>query len=201
MVNVAIFTVVAIMLNIIANSIRIKDFVLTRKINIQKDTDDLTGLNNKGAVTRQINGFLTDESKDKGIMFLLDIDHFKTINDTYGHDVGDSVICQFGVFLKSAFMNDEIIGRFGGDEFIVFIKDTDDPDIAAETARRIVDGAAKYIVLPDNDKTVSVSAGIAVYHGKEKNYSEIFKKADMALYKTKSDRTVKFNFYNDKENN
>ena len=196
--NTILFAFIGIFLHIIANSIRIKEFVLTKKINIQKDMDDLTGLKNKGAVTREINGYLTDETTDKGIMFLLDIDHFKAINDTYGHDTGDSVICQFGMFLKNAFVNDEIVGRFGGDEFIIFIKGTDDPAVAAETAQKVVDGAHEHIVLPNKEQKVSVSAGIALYHGVEKNYSEIFKKADVALYKTKSDRTVKFNIY--KEN-
>ena len=195
LLNIVIYYFVGIFIHVIANSLRIKEFVLTRKINIQKDTDDLTGLNNKGSVTRQINEFLSDETKDKGLMFLLDIDHFKSINDTYGHDMGDSVICQLGTFLKTVFVKDEIVGRFGGDEFIVFIKNTDDKETAKQTAEMIVTGAAEHIVLPDKDKKVSASVGIAVYHGKEKNYSEIFKKADVALYKTKSDRTVKFNIY------
>lgn len=195
--NVVVFTVIGFFLHVIANSIRIKEFVLTKKINVQKDTDDLTGLKNKGAITREINRFLTDASKDKGIMFLLDIDHFKSINDTYGHDVGDSVISQFGAFLSKTFTGGEIAGRFGGDEFIVFIKDSDDPVLAEKTARTIVDGTADSVVLPDADKKVSVSIGIAIYHGSEKNYSEIFKKADLALYNTKSDRTVNYVFFDD----
>ena len=91
-----VFTVIGIFLNVIANSIRIREFVLTRKINAQKDTDELTNLKNKGALTREINQFLADESADRGILFILDIDQFKTINDTYGHDTGDDVIRQVG---------------------------------------------------------------------------------------------------------
>lgn len=193
--NVLTFLFVGIFIHIIANSLRIKEFVLTRKINIQKDTDELTGLKNKGALTRAINAFLTDGATDKGIMFLLDINHFKSINDTYGHDVGDSVIRQIGSFLGKRFVDDEIVGRFGGDEFIIFIKNTDQTNAASEIARSVISGTAENVVLPDEDKKVSVSIGIAVYHGAEKNYSEIFKKADIALYKTKSDRTIPFCFY------
>ena len=130
-------------------------------------------------------------------MFLLDIDHFKAINDTYGHDTGDGVISQFGVYLSYIFTENEIVGRFGGDEFIVFIKDTDDKETAVKIADEIVEGAAEHVVIADGSQKFSVSAGIAVYHGEEKNYSEIFKKADVALYKTKSDRTVKYNIYDD----
>lgn len=197
--NIIIFSIIGFFIHVISNSIRIREFVLARKLNIQKDTDELTGLKNKGALTGQINEYLADETKDKGIMLLLDINHFKSVNDTYGHDVGDTVINQLGVFLEDTFRNGDIVGRFGGDEFIVFIKDTDSAEAAESAARRIIEGTEKHIRLPDKDKTVSVSVGAALYHGEEKNYSEIFKKADVALYKTKTDRTLRFAFYSDSD--
>ena len=196
-VNIVVYTVVGIFLHIVSSSIRIKEFVLSRKLAIQKDTDDLTGLKNKGAITREINEYLADESKNKGIMFLLDIDHFKAVNDTYGHNVGDSVINQLGAFLGSVFTKDEIVGRFGGDEFIVFIKDTDASAMAESAAKTIAEGVAEHVRVPDGKQTISASMGIAIYRGEEQNYTEIFKKADIALYKTKSDRSVKYNFYNE----
>ncbi|MBO4243394.1 MAG: GGDEF domain-containing protein [Clostridiales bacterium] len=192
MINVVIFTLVGIVLNIIANSIRIREFVLTRKINIQKDTDELTGLKNKGALTREINKVLADEDTDKGIMFLLDVDRFKSINDTYGHDVGDEVICQLGRTLGKLFTGNEIAGRFGGDEFIIFIRDTDDRNEAKKIADKIVKSASENITLPDRDKKVSVSIGAAIYDGREKNYSDIFRKADKALYRSKADEETRF---------
>lgn len=197
LVNVVMFLVIGIFIHVIANSLRIKEFVLRRTISMQKDHDELTGLKSKSALTREINEFLSDEKKNKGIMFLMDFDHFKSINDKYGHDVGDNVITQFGAFLKTMFMDDDIVGRFGGDEFIVFIKDTDDTALAEETARRIAEDSAEYVTLPGKKRKFSVSMGIAVYTGVEKNYSEIFKKADVALYQVKADRTVKFKIYND----
>lgn len=196
-VNIMIFLVVGIFIHIIANSLRIKEFVLTRKINIQKDTDDLTGLKNKGALTREINEYLSDKIQTKGLMFLLDINHFKAINDTYGHDIGDDVIRQIGEFLSKEFNNGEIAGRFGGDEFIVFVKYTDDLNKAAEIAEDIWKGTSTGITLPDDRLSVSVSIGISVYHGLANNYSEMFKKADVALYQTKADRSKKYSFYTD----
>ena len=187
LINVIPFTIIGIFLNIISNSVRIREFVLTRKINIQKDTDELTGLKNKGALTRHINEFLSSENSDRGIIFMMDVDHFKSINDTYGHDIGDSVICQLGTFLAGKFTNGEILGRFGGDEFIVFIKDTDDLDAAKKIADEIIQGVSENVSLPDSNEKVKVSIGAAVYKGLENNYSEIFKKADVALYKAKAD--------------
>ncbi len=195
--NVVVFTIVGAFLNVIANSIRIREFVLTREINIQKDTDEMTGLKNKGCLTREIDEFLADDSADKGTLFILDLDRFKLINDTYGHDVGDSVISQFGHYLSSVFSEDAIVGRFGGDEFIAFIRNSNDQDTACAIADRVVSGTAEQITLPDVDQKVSVSIGIALYDGLERRYSEIFKKADAALYKAKADQEHAY-FINDR---
>ena len=194
LINVMIFTFVGIMLHIISNSIRIKEFVLTRRIHIQKDTDELTGLRNKGALTRAINGFLADGAAGKGIMLLLDVDRFKAINDTYGHDTGDQVIRDLGRFLADRFTGNEITGRFGGDEFIVFLKDTDDPEKARRTAETIIRGIAENVTLPDPEQRISVSIGIAVCRGEEKDYSEIFRKADAAMYRAKGDPDTRYLF-------
>ena len=193
--NVIIYTIIGIFLNIIANSIRIREFVLTRQINIQKDLDELTGLINKGALTRKINEFITYSSTKKGIMIMMDIDHFKAINDNFGHDAGDSVLEQFGHFLKTEFTDEEIVGRFGGDEFIIFIKDKDDLETISQIATKIKDGAVQSVTMPDSQDKVSVSIGVAVYKGAEKNYSEIFKKADTALYLSKSDDKQDFHIF------
>lgn len=195
LINVIIFTLVGIILNIIANSVRIKEFVLTRKINIQKDTDELTGLMNKGALTREIKLALDDSSVNKGLLLVMDVDHFKHINDTYGHDVGDNVIVQLGGLLGRKLADNEIAARFGGDEFVIFIKDTDDPEVARNIAEAIIKGASENVKLPVSDQNVSVSIGIAVYKGLEKTFTEIFKKADTALYRSKADTTKKYNFY------
>ena len=195
LINVTIFTIVGIFLNIIANSLRIKEFVLAREIIVQKDTDELTGLKNKSALTKEINDFLADSLTDKGIMFMLDIDSFKSINDNYGHDVGDRVISQLGTFLGSIFVTNEIAGRFGGDEFIVFVKDTNSIDAVNNIAKEIITGAAKNVVLPDNKQTISVSIGVAIYSGLETNYSELFKKADIALYKAKANPEKRYCIY------
>lgn len=195
LVNVSIFTFVGIFLNIITNSIRIREFVLKREINIQKDTDDMTGLKNKGALTREINSFLADPSTNECFMFMLDIDHFKSINDTYGHDIGDSVIVQLGNYLKGKLKDNEILGRFGGDEFILVVKNTDNEKTAIKLADEIVKGASSVIKIPASEEKISLSIGIAIYHGEEKNYSELFKKADIALYKSKADPNMRFYIY------
>ena len=163
LVNAITFTVVGSFLNIISNSLRIREFVLTRQIKIQKDTDEMTGLRNKGSLTREINEFLLDSSKNKGTLMIMDVDRFKSINDTYGHDIGDSVIIQLGHLLANKFVKDEITGRFGGDEFILFIKNTDDIDMACQIANDVASSVSKDIKLPNENDHISISIGIALY--------------------------------------
>ena len=194
-INVVIFTFVGIFLHIIANSIRIREFVLTRKINIQKDTDELTGLRNKAALTREINEFIGAGPAGRGVMFLMDVDRFKLINDTYGHDAGDRVMEQLGSYLRGRFTGNEIVGRFGGDEFVVFLKDTDDVPAACRIAGDVIRGVSENVSLPDSGEKVGISIGIAAYTGDETNYSGIFKKADMAMYKAKADPERKYCVY------
>ena len=194
--NTSIFTFVGILIHIMVNAFRIKEFVLIHRINEQKDTDELTGIKNKAALTREINNFMVLSSNNKGILYVIDIDYFKRINDTYGHDTGDVVLRQLGHYLKQKFINHEIVGRFGGDEFIIFIRNNDDIEAAKKFADEIAKETAEQIKLPTEEFQFSVSIGLVVYQGKEKNYSELFKKADLALYKTKANRQSKFNVYN-----
>lgn len=195
LLNTIVFTLAGIFLHIVASHVRIKEFVLIRKINIQKDTDEMTGLMNKSALTRAINDYLAMPTSERGIIFLLDIDHFKSINDTFGHDAGDAVIQRLGVFLAEKFHNGEIVGRWGGDEFIIFLKDTNDLDYAGGLALELAREAAQRVEMPEGAGQLSISVGIALYQGKAKNYSELFKKADLALYDAKNHREEHFRIY------
>ena len=194
LINTVAYTIIAIFIHIISSSLRIKEFVLIKEINIQKDLDELTGLKNKSGLTREINTFIEKKSEFKqGIFYVLDIDGFKDFNDTYGHDVGDVILEKLGVYLRNKFTSEEIVGRFGGDEFIIFIKNVADVKLATKIANEIATEVAEKIELPNKEEKLSVSMGIAIYRGAEKNYSEVFKKADVALYKTKANRKIKFN--------
>ena len=83
----------------------------------------------------------------------MDADHFKSINDTLGHDVGDQVIIQLGRLLGKKLDNNELAGRFGGDEFVVFIKDSNDPELARKTVETVL---ASYGIIPGKDLELEV---------------------------------------------
>jgi len=152
--------------------------------------DSMTNLYNRGScllalesAIRQIKRTQTDL-----VILYIDIDHFKDINDTYGHDVGDIVIKHFANYLKSSLRESDIIGRIGGEEFLVGL-----PSLELEKGKAVAEklraGFVNDLILINNDTTidVTISIGISIYrYTEEINLREILKKADIALYNAKN---------------
>ena len=119
--------------------------------------------------------------KDGGnyrVCMFLDIDHFKEINDTYGHDAGDRVLIESGAILKRCLRNTDIVSRYGGDEFCIWVYGEAASTVLVNIANRILGEFRKI-------GSVSVSIGIAAAKQKESDYLEVLKRADQALYKAK----------------
>lgn len=193
LLNGLLFLILGIIINCFYNALRVKEFLLQKKLEEERDTDSLTGLMNKSALMASVEEFIGAESS-KGVMIVLDIDNFKKINDFYGHPEGDKVLDQLGHFLASYLKPEDIKGRFGGDEFILLLKDADTKE-ASEKAQGIVDYVNSFIHTPNKDETVGVSMGLAEYSGTEKNYDDLFRKADTALYASKNTGRNKFTVY------
>ncbi len=158
-----------------------------RELQIRADVDSLTGLYNKGAATTLITDALKKSAADntKCAMMMLDLDHFKSINDTFGHAVGDSVIQEAGRILKDTFKGRDIVGRMGGDEFMVFmvdIKGVKDAEIIAGKLNEIL---TRTYSDSSHKVTVTASIGIAMSDGNEVDFNSLYQLADKALYHTK----------------
>ena len=178
------------------------DQVKTDKTSIQlqekADTDLLTSLNNKLATERKIKEYMEDNRDTQSAMLLLDIDNFKKINDTLGHAFGDEVLRVFGNHIGSVFRVTDIIGRTGGDEFTVFLKDLKTDDIICGEAVKVsmlfenfqAGGYVKY--------TVTASIGIAVYPREGESFEDLYKSADIALYKAKKRGKNQIAFHDEK---
>ncbi len=182
--NVIAFMFVGIFLHIIANAIRIREFVLTRTINIQKDTDELTGLKNKSALTREINAYLADGSNNRGTMFLLDIDRFKDINDTYGHAEGDRALRIISDALRNATQRYNFplfLGRYGGDEFIIIMHPGSEKDIENLPAeiRAQIELGSNLQKIPYN---ISVGIGFDELRAGGDTFQQCQQRADHKLY-------------------
>ena len=124
------------------------------------------------------------------IVVMLDIDHFKRVNDTYGHDAGDLVLQQFAHLLRQTFRDYDILGRLGGEEFAVCMPNTAQHD-AVNACERFRQGLEELpIFIPDSDQTinVTVSIGVASAQHPESEYDlhQLLKTADQFLYQAKS---------------
>jgi diguanylate cyclase (GGDEF)-like protein len=148
-------------------------------------TDSLTGLPNKRAVGDNLKRMLGQASRTLTplSLLLLDLDHFKEINDRFGHPVGDQVLANVGAALRSALRDSDFAGRNGGEEFAVILPDTDIAG-AALTAEKIR-AAITDISLPGTDLSVTASIGIAAYPDHATNTERLERLADSALYMAK----------------
>lgn len=157
------------------------------ELQIKADVDSLTGLYNKGAATTLISDAIIKAAEDNLLcaMMMIDLDHFKSINDTFGHAVGDSVIQEAGKILKDTFKGRDIVGRMGGDEFMVFMIDIKGVEDALGIAKKLNKMLTRTYSDSASSVTVTASIGIAMSNCTESDFASLYKLADKALYHTK----------------
>ncbi|MFC4802550.1 diguanylate cyclase domain-containing protein [Neobacillus sp. GCM10023253] len=145
--------------------------------------DPVTGLSNRRYFDMQLSHSLMRKS-NTGAVLLLDIDGFKQVNDTYGHDVGDLLLKEIGSRLMACIGSDNTVSRFAGDEFIIYLPNTDKP-LVLEYVEKIINEINKPATIDENQIMTSTSIGIAFFpeHGIEAN--TLMKNADIAMYKAK----------------
>ena len=170
----------------------------TLKLKEQSERDPLTQLYNKVIIERKIINYLITDGEDKlNAMMIIDIDDFKSVNDKLGHYFGDAVITQISDKLMKLFFDIDLVGRIGGDEFVVFLKNVSSEDVVLENAKEILKIFNKSYTGENNDYKISGSIGISLYPRDGKNYSELFKCADKALYLAKRKGKDRFEVYNE----
>ena len=157
--------------------------------------DGLTGILNKTAATETITDYINESEKDQmHAMLMIDCDNFKHVNDNYGHAIGDEVLKYFSSIMKRTFRDSDIKGRFGGDEFIVFMKNTTS-EATALRAKQLNEAIKKPYVKDGREIKISCSIGVSFYPKDGNNFETLFNAADDALYKAKSlgkDRFVEY---------
>ena len=156
------------------------------KLQYRAWADSLTGLLNREGATEQISSFLSKAGqRGRHTLFMIDLDNFKSVNDTFGHFEGDHVLTILASKLKSAFRSDDIVGRLGGDEFVVLMKNTPMYDAVRKKAAELL-SALEYMTSADElSVTVTASIGISSYNGGDKTFETLYKQADEALYQAK----------------
>jgi diguanylate cyclase (GGDEF)-like protein len=150
--------------------------------------DVLTGLPNRALILDRTSQMIARVKRDhtKGALLFIDLDNFKDINDTLGHNVGDQLLIAVGLRLSGLLRGGDTVGRLGGDEFVILAEgDSLYPDSGA-LASRLLSALAEPFKVKDCDVTLSVSASIGIAQGVRDRPEDLLKDADIAMYRAKS---------------
>lgn len=148
-------------------------------------TDQLTGLNNKATFTLLAQNALNRRGENRCALLMLDIDSFKSVNDNRGHAFGDRVLEAVAEQMKAFFRSGDVLGRVGGDEFMVLMTDVAGEEAVEKKARALC-AAIRSIKIPQvRHKPITVSVGVTLFMG-GKPFETMFTEADTALYSAKS---------------
>lgn len=165
----------------------------------QATHDSLTGLANRTLLSDRLEQALARAQRQKaglGLAFV-DLDHFKYVNDSLGHAVGDKLIQSVGLALSRAVREVDTVARVGGDEFVVVLSDMNgESDIAAAIARISGEFSAPYLV-EGHEIHAGCSIGVAVYPKDGDDVQELMKRADVAMYRAKENGRGRYEFYRD----
>ena len=192
----AISLVVIVVLNVVNGRKSVEN---SKVLEEKADTDLLTGLNNKLATERKIKEYMREHPNSKALMFVLDIDNFKKINDTMGHAFGDEVLRELGRYLGSNFRVTDVVGRTGGDEFTIFLKNLKDDPTTIRESQKLINFFRSFQVGEYVKYSATASIGAAVFPEDGKDFESMYKAADQALYKAKKRGKNQLAFYDDRD--
>jgi diguanylate cyclase (GGDEF)-like protein/PAS domain S-box-containing protein len=159
--------------------------------------DPLTGLLNRPTLVDHAAQLIAAAQRGSciGALLFVDVDHFKRVNDTFGHATGDHVLAELARRLKGSLRASDIVARSGGDEFLIAITGLSAVDAAAITARSIAETVARPFLIGSHELCVSASIGISVFPNDSTDIEALIRYADAAMYQAKSCGRDTFQFY------
>lgn len=161
--------------------------------------DGLTGLPNRSLFSKYLQKFVSNASRyDRQLPVLfLDLDRFKLINDTLGHDAGDELLKQVASRLQSSLRDSDIAARLGGDEFVVLLPELNDQEHLAAVATKILDSVRRPFTLAGKEYRITVSIGISSYPQHGEDEQTLMKNADIAMYNAREEGKNTFKHYSE----
>lgn len=164
--------------------------------------DSLTGLANRLLFRDRLEQVLKGLSRTKtnAALLYLDLDEFKRINDSMGHDVGDALLMKIAETLRQCVRHQDTVARMGGDEFVILLTDIDGMSGASAVARKIIESMSYPIKLLKNEILITPSIGITLAPTDSLNADILLKNADMAMYKAKASGRNNFQFFTEEMN-
>jgi diguanylate cyclase (GGDEF)-like protein len=159
---------------------------LQEQLHHQAYHDPLTNLANRALFTDKVKAAIGDRRGDLAVLFI-DLDDFKTVNDSLGHSAGDELLVSVASRLRACLRPEDVVARLGGDEFAVMVEDGSDAESAAvKVARRIMEAFVLPVGVGSESVSVYLSVGIATSHGGASSAEELIRDADVAMYKAKT---------------
>ena len=168
-----------------------------RKIKHLAYHDPLTGLPNRLLFMDRIDQAISRSvrTEEKFTLFFIDIDHFKVINDSMGHEAGDKLLTKVTSRLQQVLRRTDTIARLGGDEFTIILENTSDPEDTVSIANNILSGLGRPISIDGRNVCISASIGVAIFPGDGETFGALLKNADTAMYRAKEKGRNTFEFY------
>ncbi|WP_051221374.1 PAS domain S-box protein [Neptunomonas japonica] len=172
------------------------------RILYQAHYDSLTGLPNRFLSLDRLSQMLKDTQRSQAqvAVFFLDLDDFKKVNDTLGHQIGDELLVEAALRLKTAVRDVDVIGRLGGDEFIILIDQLESNAIIAQLAEKLLEQFRAPFQLKGRELVSTVSIGVSVYPTDGLTPAELLRQADAAMYHSKEQGRNTYNFYTQQMN-
>jgi diguanylate cyclase (GGDEF)-like protein len=157
----------------------------------QANTDGLTGVLNHRAIQERLDAELARAHRDEGTVavLMIDLNRFKYVNDTFGHQAGDIVLQRAAAVLRGAVRAYDVVGRYGGDEFMVILPGADMVEGMSVAERIIRDTAAVRLASPLTGMSISISVGLAVFPSQASTRQELIDLADQEMYRVKQHRS------------
>jgi len=163
----------------------------------QAHHDALTGLPNRVLFEDRLEQAIKKAKRSfkKIAVLFIDLDNFKKINDSMGHDIGDEVLVQVATRLQNCIRKSDTLARLGGDEFIIIIDEIKDEDLAIHLAQKLIQSMTKPLCINKQDIYITNSVGVSIFPEDGSNATTLLKNADAAMYKAKDDGKNTYQFY------
>ena len=170
------------------------------RLNYLAHYDRLTGLSNRQYFHEQMDRAIAQarRSKRRVALFFVDLDNFKIVNDTLGHDAGDQVLVQTAQRLQGCVRAGDMIARLGGDEFAVLVEEIDGPLDAEAMGKKLLKALAEPSMVDGRPISVTASIGITMYPADNGSVSALLKNADIAMYQAKENGRNRLRFFTEK---
>jgi len=165
-------------------------------------TDSVTGLANRNLFTDRLDQLILscERYNTEFALLFIDLDKFKTVNDSHGHLVGDKLLCMAGERISTSFRESDVVARFGGDEFLVIVKNTGDVEQIDGIAGKLLEKIAKPYYINNLELIITASIGITTCPLDGRNSNQLIQHADKAMYGAKMAGKNRFSVYHAEQN-